>query len=163
MTRTSAATLILNQCLSSQCISLHSNLGFPYKQRSLKWSRRERLFSSPSFLETSASREILNGRVLRLWKTEKGTRNNLHMNFASGSMRYEATWGTGEEQVTHWFTEFQLPVGKLTKQRYFLSQSLCVERRTLRILLFGFLQCSVNISDVNRIDWSPVRSNHTSD
>lgn len=39
-------------------------------------------FSSPSFLETSASREILNGRVLRLWKTEKGSRNNLHMNFS---------------------------------------------------------------------------------
>ena len=39
-------------------------------------------FSSPSFLETSASREILKGRVLRWWKTEKGSRNNLHMNFS---------------------------------------------------------------------------------
>ena len=34
-------------------------------------------FSPPSFLETSAR-----GRVLRLWKTEKGSRNNLHMNFS---------------------------------------------------------------------------------
>ena len=31
---------------------------------------KRKTFSSQSFLETSASREILDGRVLRLWKTE---------------------------------------------------------------------------------------------
>ena len=29
-----------------------------------------------------AALEILNGIVLRLWKTDKGSRNNLHMNFS---------------------------------------------------------------------------------
>ena len=43
--------------------------------------KRETFFLS-IILETSASREILDGRVLRLWKTEKGSRNNLHMNFS---------------------------------------------------------------------------------
>ena len=43
--------------------------------------KKRETFSSQSFLETSASREILNGRVLRWWKTEKGNGNNLHMNF----------------------------------------------------------------------------------
>ena len=58
-------------------------------------------FSSQSFLETSASREILDGRVLGLWKTEKGSRNNLHMNFSL--RRYDETLkpyeGLGENKL----------------------------------------------------------------
>lgn len=81
MTRTSAVTLILNQCHSQINAFLFIQiLDFP-ASRGLS-NDQEESFSSQSFLETSASREILNGRVLRLWKTEKGSRNNLHMNFS---------------------------------------------------------------------------------
>ena len=86
MIRIPAVYLILNKChcqvnafLFIQILDFPAIKGLSNDQ--------EESFSSQSFLETSASREILDDRVLRLWKTEKGIRNNLHMNF--GLWEYE--------------------------------------------------------------------------
>ena len=121
-------------------------------------------FSSPSFLETSASRKILDGRVLWWWKTEKGNRNNLHMNFCPWEYETMKPYeGLGEnklqidllnfsDQLANWWNN------AISSQKFFVWKG-----GHYLFLLFGFLQCSVNISNGNRIDWSPVRSNHTSD
>ena len=44
-----------------------------------------------------------------------------------------------------------------------LTNSLCGKKGHYLFLLFGLAECFVSISNGNRIGWSPVRSNDTSD
>ena len=91
-----------------------------------KMIEKRETFSSQSFLETSASREILNGRVLRLWKTEKGSRNDLHMNFCLwwyeiwSRMR---DWGSTSYTLIYWISITSWQIDKTTL--FPLTNSLC--------------------------------------
>ena len=90
--------------------------------------------------------EILDGRVIRLWKTEKGKIINLHLNSAYVNMRlWSCMRDCGRTSCTLIYRISILQAGKLTKQRYFLSQILYVERRVLcNFFIQTLVECPVN-------------------
>ena len=160
-----AVTLILNlcHCLFNAFLFIQI-LDFP-ANRGLSNIREERDSLLLIIWETSASWEILDGRVLRLWKTEKGKRiMNLHMNFCLWEYKtidpYE---GLGENNFHIDLLNFNYQTinwrnNAISSHKFFMWKG-----GHYIFFLLRFLFSAPSIRNGNRTVWSPVQSNHMSD